>query len=45
MTVAEDGAVRAIPLLGLGVGTFRGLPVFTHSGGTFGFTTLMFMLC
>jgi CubicO group peptidase (beta-lactamase class C family) len=29
--------------LGLGVGTFRDLPVIEHNGGTFGFTTLMYM--
>jgi CubicO group peptidase (beta-lactamase class C family) len=28
--------------LGLEVGTFRDLPIVTHNGGTFGFTTLMF---
>jgi CubicO group peptidase (beta-lactamase class C family) len=30
--------------LGLGVGTFRDLPVVEHNGGTFGFTTMMFIL-
>lgn len=30
--------------LGLSVGTFRDLPVVEHDGGTFGFTTMMFML-
>jgi CubicO group peptidase (beta-lactamase class C family) len=30
--------------LGLDVGTFRDLPMLTHSGGTFGFNTEMFML-
>jgi CubicO group peptidase (beta-lactamase class C family) len=30
--------------LGLDVGTFRDLPMLEHSGGTFGFTTEMFML-
>jgi CubicO group peptidase (beta-lactamase class C family) len=30
--------------LGLGVGTFRGLPMLAHNGGTLGFTTMMFML-
>jgi CubicO group peptidase (beta-lactamase class C family) len=30
--------------LGLGVGTYRGLPMLVHDGGTFGFSTLMFML-
>ncbi len=30
--------------LGLGVGTYRDLPILWHDGGTFGFTTLMFML-
>jgi CubicO group peptidase (beta-lactamase class C family) len=29
--------------LGLGVGTFRDLPVLEHDGGTFGFGTMMFM--
>jgi hypothetical protein len=29
--------------LGLEVGTFRGLPMLSHTGGTFGFSTLMFM--
>jgi CubicO group peptidase (beta-lactamase class C family) len=30
--------------LGLGVGTFHDLPELAHTGGTFGFGTLMFML-
>ena len=30
--------------LGLDVGTFRGLPYLAHDGGTFGFSTQMFML-
>jgi CubicO group peptidase (beta-lactamase class C family) len=30
--------------LGLATGTYRGLPVLDHAGGTFGFRTLMFML-
>ena len=30
--------------LGLGVGTFRDLPVVQHNGGVFGFITMMFML-
>jgi CubicO group peptidase (beta-lactamase class C family) len=30
--------------LGLSVGTFRDLPEIDHNGGTFGFSTLMFML-
>jgi CubicO group peptidase (beta-lactamase class C family) len=30
--------------LGLGVGTFQGLPTLSHDGGAFGFGTTMFML-
>ena len=30
--------------LGLGVGTFRDLPMLAHDGGTLGFGTMMFML-